>query len=101
MLPAVALMLAVGLGAVHLGALQVGLTDAAADAARLLGRGDPAGEASSRVAAVTPGAAMAVAEAGSLVCVTATASVSVGLLGALFELSGRGCALDDRMGGAG
>ncbi len=92
-------MLALGLGVVQLGAVQVGLTDAAADAARMVGRGDPPGEASSRVASVTPGASMAIAASGSIVCVTASASVSLGRLGSLFELTGRGCALDDRQGG--
>ncbi len=98
-LPAVVLMLALGLGVAHLGTIQVSLTDAAADAARMIGRGGSPGEASARIAAAEPGASMTVAEPGSLVCITATASVSLGTLGALFDLSGRGCALDDRYGG--
>lgn len=99
-LPAVAVMLAIGLGVVHLGALQVGLTDAAADAARLIGRGDSEGAALARIVAAAPGAGMTVTGEGLLVCVTASASVSVGALGSLFELSGQGCALDDRAGGS-
>ena len=94
-LPAIALILAIGVGVVQLGALQVRLTDAAADAARMLGRGDPAGSASARVAQAQAGASMSVSHPGALVCVTARASAGSDVLGALFDFSGTGCALDD------
>jgi hypothetical protein len=98
-LPAVAFVLALSVGAVQLGAVQVRLTDAAADAARILGRGDPPGQAADRVSAAEAGASMSVTHPGNLVCVTATAAVSV-LLGSSFEFSGRGCALDDTQAAA-
>ncbi|MGA1835680.1 TadE family type IV pilus minor pilin [Herbiconiux sp. 11R-BC] len=94
-LPAIGLVLAVGLGAAQLGVVQVRLTDAAADAARMLGRGEGPGAASARISQAQPAAAMAIAHSGELVCVTASAQPSLGLLGALFAVSGTGCALDD------
>ncbi|MCS5716724.1 hypothetical protein N1027_01080 [Herbiconiux sp. CPCC 205763] len=94
-LPAVAVVLALAVGVVQLGAVRVALTDAAADAARILGRGDSESLAASRVARAQPGAQMSVEHLGSVVCVTARAEVSPGLLGALFSFDGRGCALDD------
>jgi Flp pilus assembly protein TadG len=94
-LPAIAVVLALGVGVVQLGSVQVALTDAAADAARILGRGDPSGEAASRVAQAQAGAQMSVDRVGAVVCVTARAEVSPGLLGALFSFEGQGCALDD------
>jgi arylsulfatase A-like enzyme len=94
-LPAVAFVLALGVGVVQLGAAQVRLTDAAADAARILGRGDPPGDAEARITAAQPGASMSVSHSGSLVCVTTRASATTGILGALFEFTGHGCALDD------
>ena len=93
-LPAVALLLAAGVGIVHLGAVQVALADAAADAARMIGRGDAAG-AAGRIGSVSPGAGSTVEHAGPFVCVTATSPVTIGPLGALFSLTARGCALDD------
>jgi len=97
-LPAIALVLAAGLGLVHLGAVQVQLPDAAADAARIIGRGDPPGDAAVRVADAHPGASMGVSTRGALVCVTATAEAQAGLLGAFLSFQGTGCALDDRGG---
>jgi hypothetical protein len=96
--PAVTLVLALGLTAVQCGAIQVGLADASADAARMLGRGDPPGRAEARVAAVQPGASMSVQRGGALVCVEATASGPRGGLGAALRFSARGCALDDTAG---
>lgn len=97
-LPAIAFVLAAGLGLVHLGAVQVQLADAAADAARIIGRGDPPGDAAARVSHAHPGASMGVSNRGALVCVTATADPQMGVLGAFLHLEGTGCALDDRAG---
>jgi hypothetical protein len=94
-LPAIAVVLALGVGMVQLGAVRVALTDAAADAARILGRGDSEGAAAARVAQAHTGARMSVDHLGSVVCVTARAEASPALLGALFSFEGRGCALDD------
>lgn len=90
-LPAAAIVLVMGLGLVQLGTVQVRLTDAAADAARLIGRGE---SADARVAAAHPGATMAVSRAGTVVCVTVSAQVAVGS-GPAFPFEGTGCALDD------
>lgn len=100
-LPAVALVLALGVGAVQLGAVQVRLTDAAADAARILGRGDPPAVAVDRISSAEPGATMSVSHRGVLVCVSARASAGTSLLGALFDFEATGCALDDTTPAAG
>ena len=97
-LPAIGFVLAAGLGLVHLGAVQVQLTDAAADAARIIARGDPPGEATARIAAAHPGASMAVSVRGALICVTARAEPQSGLLGAFLSFQSTGCALNDRAG---
>jgi Flp pilus assembly protein TadG len=94
-LPAVVALLALGVGVAQVGAVPVRLADAAADAARMIGRGDAAGDAAARVAAAQDGAVMEVSRSGSLVCVTVRASASSGGLGSLFAFEGRGCALDD------
>ncbi|TDN92110.1 TadE family type IV pilus minor pilin [Microbacterium sp. BK668] len=88
-LPAVALVLLFGLGALSAGARQVRLQDAAADAARLVARGEPDAAAGAVVSRAVPGATAAVHPAGDLVCVTATASAGVAAL----ELSATSCAL--------
>jgi Flp pilus assembly protein TadG len=90
-LPAAAIVLVMGLGLVQLGTVQVRLTDAAADAARLIGRGE---SADARVAAAHPGATMTVSRTGAVVCVTLSARVAVGS-GPDFPFEGTGCALDD------
>lgn len=92
LLPAIALTLVLGLGLLQLGSIQVRLTDAAADAARLIGRGQ---DASSRVSSAQLGATMAVSHDGPLVCVTVSAAVSATGAGSAVVLTGTGCALDD------
>lgn len=93
-LPAIALVLAACLASVQLVAQQVRLTDAAADAARALGRGESTAEAGAIADRVSGGAALAVAEEGVFVCVTLLASGG-GLLAAI-ELTAESCAV---MGG--
>lgn len=90
-LPAIALVLAACLASVQLVAQQVRLTDAAADAARALGRGESAAEAGAIADRVSGGAALAVAEEGVFVCVTLRAS-GRGLLAAI-ELNAESCAV--------
>lgn len=68
-LPAVLLLLAVLLGGIRLGGLQLLAQDAAADAARALGRGEGDAAVRSRLAGVLPGASLAVDRGGDLVCV--------------------------------
>ncbi|WP_394551010.1 TadE family type IV pilus minor pilin [Agromyces sp. MMS24-JH15] len=91
-LPAVALVLALCLAGVQLGARQVGLEDAAADAARALGRGDGAGEASAIAGRNAPGATLAVTSEPPFVCAMLTAP-SGGLLAGI-RLRAESCALD-------
>lgn len=69
-LPAIALVLAACLASVQLVGEQVRLTDAAADAARALGRGESAGAAGAIADRVSGGAALAVTDDGEFVCAT-------------------------------
>jgi Flp pilus assembly protein TadG len=91
-LPAVLLALLLGIGALNAAAVQVSLQDVAADAARLLGRGESVARAAGVIGAVD-GAGMNSSTSGDLVCVTASARVSVGRLVSI-PLSARSCALD-------
>ncbi len=73
-LPAVILVLAMVLGGLQLGVLQLRLQDAAADAARSLGRGDSAAAVASRLAQQIPGARWSSSRSGALVCARLVAS---------------------------
>ncbi len=90
-LPAVALVLLLTVGALGASARQVRLQDAAADAARLVARDEPADRAQTAVAAAVSGASASIAYRGDLVCVTATAATGVPLLPLRLEASS--CAL--------
>lgn len=90
-LPAALLAILFGVGALNAAATAVALQDVAADAARLLGRGEADGKAAAVVAAV-PGASMAQHPSGDLVCVTAAVHFRVGSLISI-PLSARSCAL--------
>ena len=90
-LPAVALVLLLGAGALGACARQVRLQDAAADAARLVARGEPDARAHAAIAYAVSGAAAAIDRRGDLVCVTATVAAS-GVLP--IRLSAASCALD-------
>jgi hypothetical protein len=86
-LPAVVVVIALGIGALAVGASQVRLQDAVSDAARLAARG----ESDARVTAVLAAADAtgAIERRGDdLVCVTAS------LPSSLFDLRATGCALD-------
>jgi hypothetical protein len=96
-LPAVLVCLGLCVGAIQAAVLQVRLTDAAAVAARALGRGDDAGGVVSR-----SGAAIETERTGGLLCVRLTAASPVAGLGLLgMSASARACALDDSMSGTG
>ena len=90
-LPAIAVVLAACLGSVQLAAQQVRLTDAAADAARALGRGESAAEAAAIADRVSGGAALQVSHDEPFVCVTLSAS-GVGVLAAV-RLQAESCAV--------
>lgn len=68
-MPAVALVLALSLGAVQTVALQVRLQDAAAVAARALGRGEGLQLAAERLERAAPGAQLEPSEQGEAICV--------------------------------
>ncbi|WP_235508258.1 TadE family type IV pilus minor pilin [Agromyces sp. Soil535] len=90
-LPAIALVLAACLASVQLVAEHVRLTDAAADAARALGRGESTAEADAIADRVSGGASLAVVEDGLFVCATLRAP-GQGLLAAI-ELQAESCAV--------
>jgi Flp pilus assembly protein TadG len=96
-MPAILLVLAFCLGAVHVVAQQVRLTDAAADGARSLARGDSAALASARVSQSVGSVALAQSRNGDFVCVSLSAPAAFGPAAAIgITVSARGCAL---MGG--
>src|SRR4051812_8265963 len=74
-LPAIVIALALGVGALGAAAQQVRLQDAAADAARLVARGEPDARAASVMAAAVTGAGASIEHRADLVCVTGSASV--------------------------
>ncbi|MFF0909653.1 hypothetical protein ACFWZW_03055 [Microbacterium enclense] len=86
--PAVLVVLALGIGVLSAGATAVRLQHATADAARLLGRGDDASRAIDVVARA--GAAAQIARTDGMVCVSAAVAVPFGLP----DLTARSCALD-------
>ncbi|WP_309129496.1 TadE family type IV pilus minor pilin [Microbacterium sp.] len=92
-LPAVLVSLLLGVGALTAAAQQVALQDSAADAARLLSRGESAARAAGVVAASVDGARMSTGAAGDMICATAAADFRVGQL-IRIPLSARSCALD-------
>jgi Flp pilus assembly protein TadG len=91
-LPAVVLVMLLGVGALGAASRQVSLQDAAADAARLLGRGEDGAAAGAVVTAAVPGASMSSSARGDLVCVEASVVVRVGVVH--LPLSAASCALD-------
>lgn len=90
-LPAVVLVLALGVGALGAAARQVRLQDAVADAARLVSRGESAERADDTVAAAVPGATALIEHRADLVCVTSVAEVRVVIA---VPLTATSCALD-------
>jgi Flp pilus assembly protein TadG len=75
-LPAVALVLLLGAGTLGACARQVRLQDAAADAARLIARGEPEAKAWALIDSAVPGASASTERRADLVCVTAASSAS-------------------------
>lgn len=76
-LPAIVLTLALGATALAACGRQVRLQDAAADAARLVARGEPLARAQQAVASAVTDATFAVAHHDDIVCVTAAAPARV------------------------
>lgn len=90
-LPAVVLVIVLAVGALAAASVQVRLQDAAADAARLIARGEPDERAAGVVSAAVGGASYGVDHRGDLVCVTTRAEARVGPVSAPLEASS--CAL--------
>ncbi|MBM7504015.1 TadE family type IV pilus minor pilin [Agromyces aurantiacus] len=90
-LPAIALVLASSLAAVHVAAVQVRLADAAADAARALGRGESEAVAAGIAARNAAGARMSTSIEDPFVCATLTGPAG-GILSGL-ELQAESCAV--------
>lgn len=87
-LPAVALVLLLGVGLLGAGARHVRLQDAVADAARLAARGEPDDRVHAVVGAVSPGSSGSIEHRDDLVCVTASSPGAFAI-----TLSATSCAL--------
>lgn len=81
-IPAVLLVLGIAIGGIHLAAQRIALTSLTAEIARLEARGDHA-SASARIAAATGSPEITRALESDVLCVTARASPSRGLLAPL------------------
>ncbi len=94
--PAVLGVVALLLGGVQVAALQVRVQDAAADAARGLGRGDSGAAVAARLDRQVPGAGLSQWADGDLRCVRVEAAPAgpAALLG--LRARAGACALDDR-----
>jgi len=96
-LPVVVLMIGVVLGCGAVGAQLVRVQDAAADVARLLGRGDTTADALAFSERAVPAGALTVERRDGLVCVQLRAPARVMLTLPVVQLHGTACALDDRL----
>jgi Flp pilus assembly protein TadG len=91
--PAVLLVLATMLGGVQAAGLQLRLQDAAADAARSLGRGEDAAAVAGRAAEQVTGAELERHAQGELICVRLTAAPSGAAAVLGLRLAATSCAL--------
>lgn len=93
-IPAVMLVLACCLGAVQVVGQQVRLTDAAADAARALARGEGADRAAALARRAVGGASLGSERRGEFVCARLSAPSAFGPFAAVgLTVSARSCAL--------
>ncbi|WP_169077225.1 TadE family type IV pilus minor pilin [Microcella alkalica] len=90
-LPTVVVVLVACLGGIGAAVALGRAHDAAADAARLVARGDPVERARGHVASAAPGASLTISRSGDLVC--AVVNVTPTVLGMPIPLSARSCAL--------
>ncbi|WP_232531963.1 TadE family type IV pilus minor pilin [Microbacterium halophytorum] len=90
-LPAVIAVVALAIGGLACAGAQVRLQDAAADAARMIARGDE-GKAGGVVARAVTGAGHSVSRSGDLVCATASVQARFGPISV--PLAAESCALD-------
>ncbi|MEO6827692.1 MAG: TadE family type IV pilus minor pilin [Microbacteriaceae bacterium] len=93
-IPAVLLVLSCCLGAIQVVVQQVRLSDAAADGARSLARGDGADLAAARVHRSVSTAVVTHSAEGEFICLSLSAPAAFGPAGALgITVSARSCAL--------
>jgi hypothetical protein len=93
-LPAVVLVLGVCLGGIGVGSQQLRLQDAAAAAARGLGRGETAGAVAAQVTRMAGGATLERWAADGLVCVRLSRAAEGPIAAAGLRLAAESCALD-------
>lgn len=93
-MPAVLLVLVGSLAGVGVASLQLRAQDAAADAARILGRGEGGRAVGSHLAIQLPGAAWSSSVQDGTVCVRVTV-VAAGPAAAFGTVAATSCALDD------
>jgi len=93
-LPAVVLVLGICLGGVGVGTQQLRLQDAAAVAARALGRGESSGQVASRASRMAAGAALESWTSDGLVCARLTRPADGPLAVGGLRMSAQSCALD-------
>ncbi len=91
-LPAVVLVLAACLGGLGVALAQIRAQDTAADAARVLGRGESIASARELVVSSVPHSTLTSSSEGSLVC--ARVEIEHRLLGVPLRVAARSCALD-------
>lgn len=94
LMPAVLLLLGLGLSAAQVSSRQLQLQDAAADAARIIARGEGMPAAERHLAALVPGAVLLAQRAGDLSCVLLSAAGAPRGLFAAVRLEAKSCALD-------
>jgi len=99
-LPALVLVLVAALAGTGVAALQVRAEDAAADAARILGRGEAGGAVARHLREQLPGAAWSSSTRDGMVCVRVHVT-GAGPAAMFGEIGASSCALDDRPGAAG
>ncbi len=100
-MPAVLLVLAFGLGAIEVVVQQARLTDAAADGARSLARGDAPTTAITRMAEAVGDVSTRIGGSGDFICVTLDQSAAGPAALTLLSVTGKGCALGDAASGEG
>ena len=93
-MPAVLLVLVAALAGLGVTALQIRAQDAAADAARIIARGEGAGAVGTHLAQQLPGATWSSTEHDGMVCVRVQL-VAPGPGSAFGAIGARSCALDD------
>jgi len=94
LMPSVLLLLVLGLSATQVSSRQLQLQDAAADAARIIARGEGVPAAEGHLATLVPGAALRGQRTGDLSCVLVSAAGAPRGLFAAVRIEARSCALD-------